>query len=97
MGVEQLDAAITDLADPDRSDPPDAEAIHDARKRLKKTRSLIRLARADLGPECARQINGVLRDAGRARQRVATPTRCSKRFSGWSMSPTIRTSPNSWC
>ena len=37
---EQLEAAAAGL----REDPTDAEAIHDARKRIKKTRALLRLA-----------------------------------------------------
>ncbi len=43
---------------------PDAEAVHGARKRLKKARSLVRLARADLGPAVARHANAELRRVG---------------------------------
>ncbi|MCU1499135.1 MAG: hypothetical protein JWM47_3088 [Acidimicrobiales bacterium] len=43
---------------------PDAEAVHDARKRVKKARSLVRLARAELGPAVARHANAELRRVG---------------------------------
>lgn len=61
---EQLEGAIGGLADAGQSGP-DASAVHDARKRLKKTRSLVRLARADLGLNFGREVNVELRDAGR--------------------------------
>ena len=52
---------------------PDAEAVHDVRKRLKRARSMLRLARADLGPAVARHGNDQLRRVGGdlARQRDA--------------------------
>lgn len=62
---EQLDGAIADLTDAGAGGP-DASSVHDARKRLKKTRSLVRLARADLGVTFSRQLNAELRDAGQA-------------------------------
>jgi CHAD domain-containing protein len=43
---------------------PDAEAIHDVRKHLKKARSALRLARGDLGRGVVRHANAVLRDCG---------------------------------
>lgn len=43
---------------------PDAEAVHDVRKQLKKSRSVLRLARADLGPAVALHANGELRRVG---------------------------------
>ncbi len=66
VAVEQLDAAVADLLPNGDGRGPDAEAIHDARKRLKKTRSLIRLARADFDTPFRRQVNAQLREAGRS-------------------------------
>jgi CHAD domain-containing protein len=60
---EQLDLAITELTDGVKTDP--VTAIHDARKALKKERSLLRLARGTLRPAERRALNAVLRDAGR--------------------------------
>lgn len=54
---EQLEAAIDGLRE-----ELSTESIHDARKRLKKTRSLLRLAR----PQGFKRHNRALRDAGRA-------------------------------
>jgi CHAD domain-containing protein len=59
---EQLDAAAESLAC--EADP--VEAIHDARKRIKKTRALLRLARPGLSKKRYRRRNRALRDAGRA-------------------------------
>jgi CHAD domain-containing protein len=58
---EQLEAAAAALADGD--DP--VEAIHDARKRIKKTRALLRLARPGLKTKAYRRRNRELRDTGR--------------------------------
>ena len=58
---EQLEAAATSLQDDD--DP--VEAIHDARKRIKKTRALLRLARPGLTKREYRRRNRALRDTGR--------------------------------
>lgn len=55
-------------------DGPDAESVHTVRKRLKKARSLLRLARGgDLGPSVARHANHELRTVADdlARQRDA--------------------------
>src|SRR4051794_31867359 len=41
------------------------EVVHDARKRLKKARALLRLLREALGPRIYRRENACLRDAGR--------------------------------
>ncbi len=41
------------------------ERVHDARKRLKRVRALVRLARGGLGRKCARRQDARLRDAGR--------------------------------
>jgi CHAD domain-containing protein len=59
---EQLDAAAEGLNQPD--DP--VEAVHDARKRLKKTRALLRLARPAMPARTFRKRNRELRDQGRA-------------------------------
>src|SRR5689334_2251019 len=59
---EQLGGAAGGLEDPD--DP--VEAVHDARKRLKKTRALLRLARPAMRADAFRAYNRELRDQGRA-------------------------------
>jgi CHAD domain-containing protein len=58
---EQLEAAAAALAEGE--DP--VEAIHDARKRIKKTRALLRLARPGLKTKAYRRRNRELRDTGR--------------------------------
>src|SRR3954454_7451592 len=59
---DQLEGAADGLAgDGDR-----VEAVHDARKRLKKTRSALRLARPGMRKRDFRAENRALRDAGRA-------------------------------
>jgi len=63
VAVAELDAAVAQLTDPAG---PDARAVHDSRKRLKKVRSLVRLARADVGTKVAKRANADLRDAGQA-------------------------------
>src|SRR4051794_15544839 len=59
---DQLGTAAQGLDDPD--DP--VEAVHDARKRLKKTRALLRIARPAMRPDAFRAYNRELRDQGRA-------------------------------
>src|SRR3954462_8594203 len=59
---EQPGAAADGLDQPD--DP--VEAVHDARKRLKKTRALLRAARPAMRPDAFRAYNRELRDQGRA-------------------------------
>src|SRR4051812_44559056 len=59
---EQLGAAADGLDQPD--DP--VEAVHDARKRLKKTRALLRVARPAMRPDAFRAYNRELRDQGRS-------------------------------
>ena len=61
--TEQLDRAIAELTEGVKRDP--VEAVHDARKALKKERSLLRLARGGIGPRIRRRENAALRDAGR--------------------------------
>jgi CHAD domain-containing protein len=58
---EELGGAIESLRD---EALPRDEAIHEARKHLKKTRALLRLARPSLGPAFAWE-NGACRDAAR--------------------------------
>ncbi len=60
---EQLDRAIDELTEGIKADP--VTAVHDARKALKKERSLLRLARGTIKPAERRAINAALRDAGR--------------------------------
>jgi len=59
---DQLEKAAEVLAEGD--DP--VEAVHDARKRLKKSRSALRLARPGMPKDQYRAENVALRDAGRA-------------------------------
>ena len=58
---EQLEAGAKSLQD----DGDPVEAIHDARKRIKKTRALLRLARPGLKKREYRRRNRALRDTGR--------------------------------
>ena len=60
---EQLDSAIDELTDGVRTDP--VEAVHSARKALKKERSLLRLSRGTLATGDRRRENDALRHAGR--------------------------------
>ena len=60
---EQLDDAIEQLSTGVHDDP--VEAVHEARKSLKKARSLLRLSRGTLDPGERRRENAALRDAGR--------------------------------
>ena len=61
LARERLDAALAVLPGGGGDD-----AVHDARKDLKKLRALLRLARAGLGEETFHRENTDLRDAGRA-------------------------------
>jgi CHAD domain-containing protein len=60
---ELLDRAIDELTARVHDDP--VEAVHDARKALKKARSLLRLSRGALDPDERRRENAALRQAGR--------------------------------
>src|SRR5689334_16933571 len=60
---EQLDRAIDELSI--RIDDDPVEAVHDARKALKKFRSLLRLGRGTLGRDARRRENAALRNAAR--------------------------------
>lgn len=62
--AEQLDTAIDALSGEGSADRTDA--VHDARKAIKKRRSLLRLARRGLPGEARRQENETLRLAARA-------------------------------
>jgi CHAD domain-containing protein len=60
---EQLDTAVEELTDGIKADP--VEAIHTARKALKKQRSLLRLARVTLNRDERRQQAAMFREAAR--------------------------------
>lgn len=67
--AEQLDRAAGELAGAGDEAPVDAvreKAVHEARKALKRCRSVIRLAAPGLGKRVARAENAAYRDAGRA-------------------------------
>lgn len=59
--AEQLGRAALTLRS---EEGPDAEAVHDVRKALKKSRSVLRLGRADLGASVVRHANAELRRVG---------------------------------
>src|SRR3954451_4194295 len=82
---EQLDAAADGLAQGE--DP--VEAVHAARKRLKRTRSLLRLVGPGMRARDYRARNTTLRDAGRALSgardadvMVETVDKLGERFAG---------------
>ena len=60
---EQLEGALHELTEEVESDP--VKAVHEARKSLKKERSLLRLGRATLDRAQRRRENESFRDAGR--------------------------------
>ncbi|MDQ6821387.1 MAG: CHAD domain-containing protein [Actinomycetota bacterium] len=60
---EQLESAIHQLTERVSADP--VEAVHDARKSLKKERSLLRMARGSIPASQRRRENAALRDAAR--------------------------------
>ena len=59
----QIDKALDGLTGRDGTDPE--EAVHDARKRFKRVRAVIRLARGGLGRKLADREDTRFRDAGR--------------------------------
>jgi CHAD domain-containing protein len=63
VAVERLERAVKRLRDDHGENPVDA--VHGARKDLKKTRALLRLARPGLPPDVYRRENVELRDIGR--------------------------------
>lgn len=62
MAEEQVEAAAANLIRP--LEDPD-EAVHDTRKRFKKTRAVLRLVRKELGSEAYSRENKAYRDLGR--------------------------------
>jgi CHAD domain-containing protein len=60
---EELESAIHELTERVSADP--VEAVHDARKSIKKERSLLRVARGSMPASQRRRENAALRDAGR--------------------------------
>lgn len=60
---EQLDAAVALLRGPE---PPAGDQLHDARVHVKKARSVVRLARGDIGRAVARHANAELRAVNRS-------------------------------
>ena len=63
IATEQIEKAIEELSAIDELGID--EAIHQARKRLKKTRAVVRLVRDSLGSETYKQENACFRDLGR--------------------------------
>jgi CHAD domain-containing protein len=61
--TEQLDRALMELREHVETDPE--EAVHAARKAIKKERSLLRLVRGSIEPHRRRSDNRTLRDAAR--------------------------------
>src|SRR3954468_14250518 len=60
---ERIENALAELRGETDSSPE--EAIHEARKDMKKLRAVLRLARDELGDEVYRRENACFRDAGR--------------------------------
>ena len=63
IATEQIEKVIGELAATEELGVD--EAVHQARKRLKKTRAVIRLVRDRLGKETYKQANARFRDLGR--------------------------------
>jgi CHAD domain-containing protein len=59
----RIDHALDELQD--KTDSTAEEAVHEARKDLKKLRALLRMARGELGESCFGRENACFRDAGR--------------------------------
>src|SRR5919109_412156 len=59
----RIDHALDELRGKTKSSPE--EAVHEARKNMKKLRALLRLTRNELGDEVYRRENECFRDAGR--------------------------------
>jgi CHAD domain-containing protein len=85
--IEQLDRAIRELSERIGEDP--VAAVHNARKAIKKERSLLRLARGTMPATLRRQENAALRDAARvlstardAEVMLATVDELSERYTG---------------
>jgi CHAD domain-containing protein len=85
--TEQLDGAVSELTEAADTDP--AEAIHDARKAIKKARSLLRLARGAMPRDRRQHENAALREVARslssardADVMIASIDELSERFAG---------------
>ncbi|MEQ8755713.1 MAG: CHAD domain-containing protein [Coleofasciculus sp. G1-WW12-02] len=63
IAYEQIDKALAQLLG--QTDDSQEEAVHDARKRLKQLRALVRLVRDEIGSQTYHQENNCFRDAGR--------------------------------
>jgi len=63
IAKRQFDKALDGLTGLSGADPE--EVVHDARKRFKRVRALVRLARSGLGRKVADRADARLRDAGR--------------------------------
>jgi hypothetical protein len=68
---EQIDRAIDELTDGVKADR--VVAVHDARKALKKARSVLRLGAGTMRPGERRRVNAGLRQAGQVLSALATP------------------------
>src|SRR3954463_4871672 len=64
VATERLERAVRRLREEHTDDP--VEAVHGARKDLKKARALLRLARPGMSRDAYRRENRTLRDIGRA-------------------------------
>lgn len=87
VAAEQLADAVRNLREERVTDP--VTAVHEARKDLKKTRSILRLSREGMKPKARRGVNDALRDiaAGLADVRdadvmVETAGKLHERFAG---------------
>ena len=85
--AEQLDRAVTELSEGINDDP--VRAVHDARKAIKKERSLLRLASGAMSTDERRRENAALREAARelsgtrdADVMIATLDGLADRFAG---------------
>lgn len=65
LADEQVDKALDSLASAADSSEDATAGIHDARKRFKKVRAVLRLVRKELGSDRYHQENEAYRDAGR--------------------------------
>lgn len=64
VAAEELDGAVERLLGPGDGDGDRVAAVHETRKHFKKTRSVLRLARGELGDKTYRRENTRLREAG---------------------------------
>jgi CHAD domain-containing protein len=94
--AEQLDTAVSELTEKFDADPE--SAIHNARKAIKKERSLLRLARAAMSSEERARENAALRDVARslsgardADVMIASVDELSERFAGQLPAATFQT------